>query len=156
MALVVMQMPNLTFLMMWVYLHRASINTQNILSWNKIVQKEIKLGTQCACWFIQIKKTKDLKTLSHYVLIYLLDYISGVMVSMLSSGVVDVGLSLIGSNQNYKIGICCFSAKHAALRRKSKDWLAWNQENVSKWGNMSNHRLFQWASTIKIEPSVLV
>jgi hypothetical protein len=22
------------------------------------------------------------------------------------------------------IGICCFTAKHAALRRKSKDWLA--------------------------------
>jgi hypothetical protein len=29
------------------------------------------------------------------------------------------------------IGICCFSAKHAALRRKSKDWLARNQDNVS-------------------------
>jgi hypothetical protein len=26
--------------------------------------------------------------------------------------------------KDYKIGICCFSAKHAALRRKSKDWLA--------------------------------
>jgi hypothetical protein len=25
--------------------------------------------------------------------------------------------------KDYKIGICCFSAKHAALRRKSKDWL---------------------------------
>jgi len=25
---------------------------------------------------------------------------------------------------DFKIGICCFSAKHAALRRKSKDWLA--------------------------------
>jgi len=24
----------------------------------------------------------------------------------------------------YKIGICCFTAKHAALRRKSKGWLA--------------------------------
>jgi hypothetical protein len=27
-------------------------------------------------------------------------------------------------------GICCFSAKHAALVRKSKDWLALNQNNV--------------------------
>jgi hypothetical protein len=26
--------------------------------------------------------------------------------------------------------MCCFSAKHAALRRKSKDWLARNQDNV--------------------------
>jgi len=32
-----------------------------------------------------------------------------------------------------EIGICCFSAKHAALRRKSKDWSARNQNNVSEW-----------------------
>ena len=38
---------------------------------------------------------------------------------------------------DYKIGICCFSAKHAALRRKSKDLLARNQDNVSKWCDMS-------------------
>jgi hypothetical protein len=35
------------------------------------------------------------------------------------------------------IGICCFSAKEAALRRKSKDWLARNQNNVSEWSDMS-------------------
>ena len=29
-----------------------------------------------------------------------------------------------GQTKDYKIGICCFSAKHAALRRNSKDWLA--------------------------------
>jgi hypothetical protein len=27
--------------------------------------------------------------------------------------------------------------EHAALRRKSKDWLAWNQDNVSEWSDMS-------------------
>jgi hypothetical protein len=32
---------------------------------------------------------------------------------------------------------CCFSAKQAALRRKSKDWLARNQDNMSEWGDMS-------------------
>jgi hypothetical protein len=32
-----------------------------------------------------------------------------------------------------KCCICCFFAKHAALRRKSKNWLAQNQNNVSKW-----------------------
>jgi hypothetical protein len=32
-------------------------------------------------------------------------------------------------------------AKHAALRRKSKDWLAQNQDNVSDWGDMSIHGL---------------
>jgi hypothetical protein len=56
-----------------------------------------------------------------------------------------------------KIGICFFSAKHAALRRKRKDWLARNQDNMSKWGNMSTHGLlFQWASTINIQLSVLI
>jgi len=50
--------------------------------------------------------------------------------------------------KEYKIGICCFSAKHAALRRKSKDWLAQNQNNVSEWSNISTcGLLFQWAST---------
>ena len=39
--------------------------------------------------------------------------------------------------KNYKIGVCCFSAKHTALRSKSKDWLAWNQDNVSELSDMS-------------------
>jgi hypothetical protein len=57
----------------------------------------------------------------------------------------------------YKIGICCFSAKHASLRRKSKDWLAENQNHVSEWGDMFiSGLLFQWASIIKIHLSVLV
>ena len=53
--------------------------------------------------------------------------ISGVMVSVLASSVVDRGFEpRSGQAKDYKIGICCFSAKHAALRRKSKDWLARN------------------------------
>jgi hypothetical protein len=62
--------------------------------------------------------------------------IGGVMVSVLASSVLDRGFEpRVGSNQNYKIGICYFSIKHAALRRKSKDWLARNQNNVSEWGD---------------------
>ena len=34
--------------------------------------------------------------------------------------------------KDYKIGNL-----HAALRRKNKDWLAWIQENVSEWSEMS-------------------
>jgi hypothetical protein len=50
-----------------------------------------------------------------------------------------------------KTGIHCFSAKHASLRSKSKEWLALNQDNVSVWGEMSIHGLLcQWASTMKI------
>ena len=85
-----------------------------------------------------------------------LDRIGRVMVSVLASGVVDYGFEArLVQTKDYKIGICCFSAKHLALRRKSKDWLAWNQDNVSEWGNISIGRLlFQWTRTIKIQPKV--
>ena len=33
--------------------------------------------------------------------------------------------------KDIKIGICCFSAKHAALTSDSKDWSAQSQNNVS-------------------------
>jgi hypothetical protein len=46
------------------------------------------------------------------------------MVSMLASSGVDRGFEPRSDQiKDYKIGICCFSTKHAALRRKSKDWL---------------------------------
>ena len=67
-------------------------------------------------------------------------YISGVMVSVLTSSAVDRGFELrSGQAKDYKIGICCFSAKHAAL--KSKDWLARNQNNVSEWSDRSTSGL---------------
>jgi hypothetical protein len=72
---------------------------------------------------------------------------SGVMVSMLTSSAVDRWFDpRSGQTKDYEIGICCFSAKHTALRsrRKRKDWLARNQDNVSEWGEMSINRvLFQ-------------
>jgi hypothetical protein len=43
--------------------------------------------------------------------------------------------------KDYKIGIYCFSAKHATLRVKSKDCLAQNQNNVSEWSDMSTRGL---------------
>jgi hypothetical protein len=56
------------------------------------------------------------------------------MVSVLVSSAVDRGFEpRSGQTKDYKIGICCLSAKHAALRSKSKDWLAQNQDNVSAW-----------------------
>ena len=66
------------------------------------------------------------------------DRIGGVMVSMLAASVVDRGFeSWSGQTKDYKIGICCFSTNHATLRRKSKDWLAWYQNNVSELSDMS-------------------
>jgi hypothetical protein len=50
-------------------------------------------------------------------------------------------LPVSGQTKDYEIGICCFSATHAALRRKSKDWLARNQNNVSEWSDMSTRGL---------------
>jgi hypothetical protein len=69
------------------------------------------------------------------------------MVSVLASSVVDLEFrSWWGQNKDYIIGICCFSSKHSALRSKSKDWWAQNQNNVSEWSEMSTHRLlFQLA-----------
>ena len=58
-----------------------------------------------------------------------LDRIGGVMVSMLTSSVVDRGFEP-------------HSVKPKTLRRKSKDRLAWNQYNVSKWGDMSIPQTF--------------
>ena len=82
----------------------------------------------------------------------------GVMVSVLASSAVHREFEpRSGKIKNYKIGICCFSAKHAALRRKNKDWFARNQDNVSEWDDISiRGLLFQWASTIKIQLSMLV
>ena len=64
--------------------------------------------------------------------------IMGVMVSFFALSLVDHGFEpWSGQAKDCKIGICCFSAKHAALRSKSIDWLAQNQDNVSKSSNMS-------------------
>ena len=80
------------------------------------------------------------------------------MANVLASGTVDRGFEpWSGQTKDYTIGICCFSAKHALLRTKSKDWFARDQDNMSEWVNMSiDGLLFQWASTMKIQLSVLV
>ena len=46
------------------------------------------------------------------------------MVSVLASSPVDRGFEArSGQTKDLKIGMCCFSTKHVALRRKSKNWL---------------------------------
>ena len=68
--------------------------------------------------------------------------IGGVMVSVFTSSAVNCGFELpSGQTKDYKISICCFYAKHTALRRKSKDWLAQNQNNMSECDDMSIHGL---------------
>ena len=62
-----------------------------------------------------------------YAIVYIdcWNRIGGIMGSVFDSSTVDRGFEpQSGQTKFYKIGICCFSAKHAALRRKCKNWLA--------------------------------
>ena len=71
-----------------------------------------------------------------------IDHMGGVMVSVVILSVAIHGFKPQSCQINdYEIGICCIFAKQAALRRKSKDWLAWTQDNVSEWGDISITRL---------------
>jgi len=64
------------------------------------------------------------------------------MVNMLTSSVVIRGFEpRSGRTKDCKIGICCFSAKHTALRRKSKGWFPLNQDNMYECSEMSTRRL---------------
>jgi hypothetical protein len=64
------------------------------------------------------------------------------MVSVLASSALDREFEpRSGQTKDNKIGICCFSAKYAVLRRKSKYWLARNQNNLSEWSDMSTRGL---------------
>ena len=64
------------------------------------------------------------------------------VVSLLVTSAVDHGFEpRSGQTKDYEIGICCFSAKQAALRRTSRDWLSRNQNNVSEWSDMSTRGL---------------
>ena len=79
------------------------------------------------------------------------------MVSVLVSSTVDRGFEPWSGQTKDYINMCCFSAKHAALGRRSKDWFARNRDNVSEWGDLSiPGLLFQWASTVKIILGVLI
>ena len=54
-------------------------------------------------------------------MISLYNRIGGVIVNVAASSAVDRGFeSRSGQTKDCKIGICCFSAKHAALRSKNQ------------------------------------
>ena len=56
----------------------------------------------------------------YYTLPMFSNRIGGVMVSVLALSAVDRGFEpRLGQIKDYEIGMCCFFAKHAALRRKS-------------------------------------
>ena len=82
--------------------------------------------------------------------------IGGVMVSVLALSAVDREFeSRSYQTKDYKIGCCCFSAKQSVLRRKSKNWLPLNHDNVSEWGDMSvrgqqSLTLSNWPSVFRL------
>ena len=52
---------------------------------------------------------------------FIVNRIGDVVVSVLTSSAVDRGFEpQSGQTKDYKIDICCFSTKHAALMRKNK------------------------------------
>ena len=119
-------------------------NVTSLLKTVKTVEDEASRGTQALEGTIeaihQEVKVSCPFGIFKLFLSMMLNRIGGVIVSVLASSVVDHRFDRSGQTNDYKIGICCFSAKHAALRRKSKYWLAWNQDNVSKWSNMYVYR----------------
>jgi hypothetical protein len=59
------------------------------------------------------------------------------MVNVFASSVVDRRFVPRSSQtKDYYIDMCCFASKHDVLKRKSKDWMARNQDNVFEWGDM--------------------
>ena len=72
----------------------------------------LHLVSVCMCHYISLSIYVSLHQ-SH-------NCIGGVMVSMLASSAVDRGFEpRLGKTKDYKIGICCFSAKHAGERAKT-------------------------------------
>ena len=78
-----------------------------------------------------------LATILYSSLFIYLNQIGGVMVNVLTSGAVDRGFKpWSGQTKDFKISMCCFSANDTPLGRKSKDWFARYQDNVSGWSDM--------------------
>ena len=87
------------------------------------------------------------------------------MVSVLALSAVDRGFEpRLVQTKVYKIGIYCFSTKHAAFKFNNPNWLSQNQDDVSEWRDISTLRCYTilcglvcytgCCFTIKIYPSV--
>jgi hypothetical protein len=89
-----------------------------------------------------------------YSMLYIILFYSGFDLDNFCSRLNHM-LGLLVSNS--VLSICHFSTMHTTVRSNCKDWLAWNQDNVSEWNKLSIQRLlFQWDFTIKIQLSMLV
>jgi hypothetical protein len=136
----------------------------NLVSWILLVKDQLLPSFTCFYQFISIQLFKSLNEVCKTTLIALLLYFSTkcmcimldsiscshVMVRVLTSIAADDSFEhRSGQTKDYRTIICCFYAKHTALRGKGKYWLAWNQDNVSEciyrtWGEHSNHYMRTW------------
>ena len=81
------------------------------------------------------------------------------MLTVLTSIAVDRGFEpLSGQTKDYNIGICCFNTKHTVLRRKSKHCSTRIRIMCASGAIClpTRGQLLQWASTITIQPNVLI
>jgi hypothetical protein len=123
------------WVMVRVMVFNATFNNISVLSWLSVLlvedigvpgENHVKIGLPVVWW-------RQIYLINHFcceiTCLRWLNHIGCVMFSMLASSAVDCGFeSRSGQTKDYKIGICCFSAKHAVLRSKSKDWLARKSE----------------------------
>jgi hypothetical protein len=73
------------------------------------------------------------KSIPHKILTQIMrNRIGVVMVGLLLSSALDCGFEhRSGQTKNNQIDMCCISAKHTALRKKTKYWLAPNHNKGS-------------------------
>ena len=81
-----------------------------------------------------------------------LKILKALKIGMLDSSVVECGLEPRSSQtKDYiKMVFVAFLHKHAALRKTTKDYLAWNQDNVSEWSDLFIHGLLCFKSELAL------
>ena len=133
--------------------------TRLLIDWTNIVQRQ--MTDISSLFFSGLRVSRSLVSCVVFCwslyLLFLLNITASVALLLAWLPPVRVGRGFelrSGQAKDYKIGSCCFSTKPAALRRKTKDWLARNQNNVSVWSDTSTRGLlFWWVSTMINQPS---
>ena len=108
-------------------LHRWNLLKGIMKTWNQLsLEEHAFLVEVCICSeHLSFEKFKSSSLATTFggvmVSMFASGRIGSVMVSRLTLSVVDRGFKpRLSQTKDYKIGICCISAKHAALKRKSK------------------------------------
>jgi hypothetical protein len=108
---------------------RESGFIRQVTSWKKLISYEIFYEGTRKGWLFNRGDCMDMFDFMVQSSGNLNLYVKGELPYRWCNGcVVDCGFEpRSGQTKYYKIGMCCFSAKHAALRRNRKDWSSRNQ-----------------------------